>query len=189
MVAVDGIVEVHLLLCQIGGVFNIGQRNRRLVGNFLQREHLHFKLVVLPVEADLAAGVLVIPPADLGELVLLAPCERGRCGLDVQVDRPVVAELDDVVGLAHLADLAVDASEGVEGVRDGDDGPAAALVDLDEALALGVERQVHFLRHHQGLVLGEVVQAGGVDEGQEDVLAAQHAELVGSGEGGRRPAD
>lgn len=45
-------------------------------------------------------------------------------------------------------------------MRYGDDGPAAALVDLNQALSLCVEREVHFLGHHQGFVLGEVIQIG-----------------------------
>lgn len=181
MIAIDGIIQIHLFLCQKHSVFDIGQGDCRLICNFLQRKHLNLELAALPIQPDLVAGVLIVPSAYFCELVLLAPCYGGRSSLHVQVDRPVVAELYDVVGLPHLPDLAIDASEGVEGVRDGDDGPAAALVDLDEALSLCVEGEVHFLGHHQCLVLGEVVQIGGVDEGQEDVFIAQHAEFVGSG--------
>lgn len=73
MIAVDGIVKIHLFLGQIGNVIYICQRNCRLVGESLQGEHLHLQIVARTVQADLIACVFIISSALLGQLVFLPP--------------------------------------------------------------------------------------------------------------------
>lgn len=107
----------------------------------------------------------------------------------MQINWAVVVELDDIVGPAHLTNLAIDSSEGVERMRNRDDGSTAALVHLYQTLPLCVESQVHLLGDHQRLVLWEVVKVGRVDEGEEDVIAALHAELISSWQDSRRLAN
>lgn len=69
----------------------------------------------------------------------------------MNVNGAVLIELNDVVRLSHLLDLAVHSAQSVEGTRDGDYGSAFALVDFDKGLSLRVETQVHGLGHKDTL--------------------------------------
>lgn len=63
-------------------------------------------------------------------------------------------------------------------MRDGGGGATGALIDFDQGLSFCVEGQVDLLGDHDCVGFWEIVEFGGVDESQEDVLLAGHAEFV-----------